>query len=164
MIVCQTCQKNAATVHVTEIVGGEKRELHFCESCAREQNITGIPLKSALNVNELLSSLVGQEEDDVDEVARKECPDCGMTYIDFRSGGRLGCARDYQVFEDELEPLIEKIHGAVEHVGKTPRTQDVSINRMTEIRRVKAQLRDAVAREDYEEAAALRDKIKELEG
>lgn len=169
MIVCQKCQKNPATVHVTEIVNKKKHEIHLCEQCAREQNVTGVPVKATMNVTELLSNLVGKAqqgegEGPAEPMAETACPTCGITYAEFRNTGRLGCPQDYEIFADMLNPLIEKIHGGEEHVGKAPQSQGEGISRAAEVRRCKAQLKEAVATEDYETAARLRDRIAELEG
>ena len=149
MIICQKCKKNVATVHVTEIVKKAKHEIHLCEQCARDQNITGVPVQGVLNVTELLSNLLGQPGGaESASLGDKTCPECGIRYSEFRSGGRLGCPNDYEVFSDALMPLIEKVHGATEHIGKVPATQGHRVCRAAEIRRTKARLREAVATED----------------
>src|SRR5262249_17523073 len=94
---------------------------------------------------------------------QRSCPHCGLRFAEFRNNGRLGCPNDYEVFREELMPLFENIHGETEHKGKMPRRQPRSGPARTELVQLRKQLQQAVTREDYEEAARIRDKIKNLE-
>jgi len=162
---CQACQKNEATIHLTEISGGKRLEMHLCQACAVEQ---GIAAKSQMSLNELLSSLLAAAPDD-DQIhegldADIVCPACGETLDLFRKDALLGCPNDYEVFEKVLAPLIEKAHdGATSHRGKVPTRAPVETVKQTELLALKQQLAEAVKAEDYETAAALRDKISSLE-
>lgn len=154
---CQRCRKEA-TVHLTESVQGEVREIHLCGACARK---VGVPLPRpnpdlALDavVQGLILAHVGEL---VGELAQRSCPICGLKYMEFRAGGRLGCPHDYQAFDHGLLPLIRRAHGASRHVGKIPRHRPDDPARLL---RLRAQLREAVAREDYERAVQLRDQIR----
>ena len=114
---CQLCSK-PATVHLTDIVNNTKKELHLCQACAEAQQL----LKhQELNLPAILQSLIGQHLGPTDELARLRCPACGIKYMEFRAQGRLGCPHDYDVFRAGIEPLLERIHRAVRHVGKSPR-------------------------------------------
>ncbi len=155
---CQRCREEA-TVHLTESVQGEVRELHLCGACARK---AGVPLPKpnpdlALDVvvQGLIVAHVGEL---VGELAQRSCPICGLKYMEFRTGGRLGCPHDYEVFDRGLLPLIRRAHGASRHVGKVPRRRPDDPTRWLQLR---ARLREAVTREDYEEAARLRDQIRQ---
>lgn len=161
MIKCQGCGKNPATVHLTEIVGGEKREKHLCEGCAAGEGIvTG---KTPASLNEWLSSFVSQQSGPSGESALV-CPTCGLSYAEFRQRGLLGCSQCYQAFGKVLTPLIQRAHeNASHHVGKAPPEVDRTQRRQYELVDLRRRLRDAIAGEKYEEAARLRDKIKELE-
>ena len=102
----------------------------------------------------------------VEELAtadKKTCPICGITFSDFRKGGRLGCAYDYVAFEDDLEPLLVNIHGALEHVGKTPTNQTGSPERQQRLMQLKVEMKEAIGKEDYETASRLRDKLTAVE-
>jgi protein arginine kinase activator len=90
------------------------------------------------------------------ELAEMVCPDCGIKYMEFRAGGRLGCPLDYWVFSKGLTPLLQRFHGATRHVGKVARHRDGAMDRL----RMRTQLREAIAREEYEEAARLRDLLR----
>ena len=158
---CEFCHKNAATLHVTEILDGEKRELHLCEECAREKKI-GFP--TDLSLSDILGGLIeAHSEKDVPELVGLSCPQCGITYAEFRSGAGLGCPADYDIFAKGLMPFLEKVHGSSQHRGKVPRAAgDAAGGRR--IAQLQRQLLRAVEKEDYESAARLRDEIHQLEG
>jgi protein arginine kinase activator len=155
---CQNCQ-DEATVHLTESVDGRPREVHLCGACAKAAGVplprSGPPPDLGLDavVEGLIVANVGLL---VGELARKACPDCGLKFMEFRIGGRLGCPHDYEAFHDGLLPLVRRAHGATRHVGKAPARRPGPSGRL----RLRAQLRDAVAREDYEQAARLRDRLR----
>jgi protein arginine kinase activator len=155
-MMCQRCKKSAS-VHLTERVDGQRRELHLCGTCARKAGLSlpESPPNLALDsvVHNLIVANVGEL---VGELAELTCPDCGLKFMEFRSGGRLGCPHDYQVFSAGLLPLLQRHHGATRHVGKVVRRRDTGGQRL----RLRTQLRQAVAREDYEEAARLRDLLR----
>ena len=163
---CQICDKNNATIHLTEITDGTRTEMHICEHCAAEQ---GIAVKSQIPINELLSSLLAvQPEDDElsgpSESAPGKCPNCGFTLDQFRKEGLLGCPHDYEIFEKSLRPLIEKAHnGKTTHCGKLPSKTPQDTKKQIKILSLRQQLETAVQNEDYELATKLRDKINKSE-
>ena len=108
---------------------------------------------------------LGQVEESEETAAlnQRECPLCGIKFVEFRNSGRLGCPHDYQEFREELQPLLENIHGDTRHCGKTPRRLPQSQQTQSELIQLRKQLHQAVTREAYEEAAQLRDKIRKLE-
>lgn len=114
------------------------------------------PPKLALDavVQSLIVANVGEL---ANELAEMVCPDCGIKYMEFRSGGRLGCPLDYWVFSKGLTPLLQRFHGATRHVGKVARRREGAIERL----RMRTRLREAIAREEYEEAARLRDLLRQ---
>ena len=160
---CQICQKNEATIHLTEISNGARTEMHLCEHCAQEE---GIAVKSQISLNELLGSLLASQPAD-DEVfagpkQKSSCPHCGFTLEQFRKEPVLGCPYDYEVFEKSLLPLIEKAQdGKTHHCGKIPSKTPADTKKQMELMRLRQQLKTAVETEDYETAAELRDKIDE---
>jgi protein arginine kinase activator len=164
---CQICD-NPATVHLTENVNKKKRELHLCERCARERNLIPEPPGPQLDLKALLNLLMHpfppagqpapQGADEPGATTRPiagACEVCGMTLAEFKAEGRLGCSHDYESLRDTLEPLLERIHRSVVHAGKAPRA--------VRVREWKKQMQAAVAAEDYEEAARLRDLIRTAE-
>jgi protein arginine kinase activator len=157
---CQSCS-SPATVHLTDIVNGHKKELHLCQACAEQQQLIK---EKELNLPAILQTLIGQHVGQLtDELARLTCPACGIKYMEFRAAGRLGCPHDYEVFRVGLAPLLERIHRASRHVGKTPRRRPVSAAVQAEVMELHRQLREAVEREAYEDAARLRDLIRQKE-
>jgi len=158
---CQICQKNEATIHLTEITDGQRSELHLCEHCAQEE---GIAVKSHLPINELLANLLAtQPSDDElfgDSKQEVSCPHCGFTLEQFTKEAALGCPYDYEVFEKSLLPLIEKAHnGKTTHCGKIPSNTSDDTKKQILLCTLRQQLEAAVQNEDYELAAELRDKI-----
>lgn len=156
---CQMCE-NQASVHVTNIINGQKRTLHLCDACAEKKQILA---HKELNLSAILS-VIGQHVGPLsDELSRLTCPNCGIKYMEFKAGGRLGCPQDYEVFRVALAPLLQRIHRAGRHVGKVPPHAVRNAARYAEVMHLRQQLRQAVEAEAYEEAARLRDLIREKE-
>jgi len=157
---CQFCSK-PATVHLTDVVHNQKREMHLCQGCAEAQQLAG---KHALNLPAIVQTLLGPHlGPESGELARSTCPVCGIGYMEFRSQGRLGCPHDYAVFRAGLSPLLQRIHRATRHVGKSPRRAAPPPERLVEIARLRRQLQSAVEAEAYEEAARIRDLLRKKE-
>ncbi len=149
-----------ATVHLTDIVDGQKKELHLCQACAERQQLIK---QQEINLPAILQSLIGQHVGaPSDALARLTCPACGIKYMEFRAQGRLGCPHDYLVFRAGLEPLLRRIHRSIRHAGKAPR-RIVSPDRHAELVELRRQLQAAVEAEAYEEAARLRDLLRKKE-
>jgi len=146
-------------MHITEVLGEDQfEEHHLCEECA--QKYLYEPPKKAGSKPDVV---VGDEGEEVGALNRKECPVCGIKFVEFRNSGRLGCPHDYQEFRDELVPLLENIHGETRHAGKTPRRLPQTRQAQSELIQLRKQLQQAVTREAYEEAAQIRDRIRQLE-
>jgi protein arginine kinase activator len=160
-MICQMCKKQQATIHLTEIVNNQKTELHLCEKCAEKQGVVKTQMSIADFLHGLASGGKGQAKQDLPDIT---CPSCGMQLSQFQSGGRFGCAEDYAAFRERIMPLIEKIHDATQHVGKTPARAGRDVAREKSLRQLQAELKRAVEREAYEEAARIRDRIRELDG
>jgi protein arginine kinase activator len=141
-------------------VNKQKKELHLCQSCAESQQLVK---QESLNLPAILQSLIGQHlGEQTDALARLTCPACGIKYMEFRAQGRLGCPHDYAVFRTGLEPLLLRIHRSIRHIGKSPRriVQTGGPAELVELRRL---LHAAVEAEAYEEAARLRDLLRQKE-
>lgn len=166
---CQNCNQREASVHQTMIVNGHKQETHLCEVCAQEKGLFGQPSFSFpnLSMQQLLSSFLGQEMPGGAVLPRRQaepqCKNCGMTYSQFANGGRLGCAQCYDYLEPHLLPLIKRIHGTTVHGGKAPKRTGGLARKKRELAGLRQQLAEAVATEQYEQAAQLRDQVKRLE-
>lgn len=164
---CGKCEK-LATFHITELTGeGEPQELHLCEECARDylSNSDGPEKDTTPSLAGALASQfkVGQTADELARLDQQACPVCGITFYEFRNQGRLGCPYDYTCFADELEPLMVNIHGEVQHTGKHPKKHTDSTASGTEAIRLRRAMKEAIEREDYEEASRLRDELKTTE-
>jgi protein arginine kinase activator len=159
-MLCQQCKKQTATVHLTDLIQGEKRERHLCEDCA---NSEGVVVKQPVSINDVLNSFL-MSQASVQEMARVKCPDCGITFVEFRNQGLLGCANDYEVFGKALASVIERAQdGQTQHTGKKP-GETVRIDPVQQERfRLQRELREAVEREDYEQAARIRDRLGDLQ-
>ena len=152
---CQLCS-NPATEHLTKIVNKERTEVHLCKACAEKQ--------SEWSLSAILQSLFGQHVSSAaEELARLNCPTCGIKYMEFRADGRLGCPSDYEVFRAGLLPILQRIHRATRHVGKVPRRRGVRLVREAELLELRQRLRRAVDSENYERAAELRDLLRQKE-
>ncbi|MBK7643158.1 MAG: UvrB/UvrC motif-containing protein [Planctomycetes bacterium] len=169
-MICQKCQKNEATVLVTEIEPAATstepqkpgvHELSLCEVCAQALDLPHAPAakKSPVDIWKLLQLSANQ--------ARKKsgpaCPSCGMTLEEFRKKGRLGCSRDYEVFRTELGEVLERVHGSVQHSGRIPGTS-AGAPGDERVELLRQELEHAIRSEAYESAARLRDEIRALEG
>lgn len=160
-MLCDICGKKEASVHLTEIINDQMTKLNLCEDCAREK---GAEMEEHFGLSELLAGLTDMGTAMEPEVAiTTKCPNCGLTYQNFRKIGRLGCGECYDAFKKELAPLLKRIHGADRHIGKVPLKSGKSIKDTRTLQDLKIQLEKAIQMEEFEEAAKLRDKIKDLE-
>lgn len=157
MFPCQSCQKQPATVHLTEIIDGKKREVHLCEACAQKQKVHPFTAQS------FFSHLMDAAKGVSGEEAELHCPRCGLSYSEFRQRGRLGCADDYKLFREGLSQLLERIHGSTQHAGKVPSRAGADLKREKELIELKRELPRVIQREEYERAAKIRDRIRVLE-
>ena len=156
---CQ-CGKQA-TVHLTKIINGAKKAEHFCPECAEKQELVK---KQEMNLNAILQSVISTNVGAAaDELSRLTCPTCGIKYMEFKAAGRCGCPNDYLVFRAPLLPLLERIHRGSRHVGKIPPHALKHAAQQTELRELRQQLRSAIEQEAYEEAARVRDLIRQKE-
>lgn len=158
---CRRCSK-PATLHITELRQGEATEIHLCETCAKDY-LSQAEEVSTPQTEFQFDQLEESEQPQVSGSDDRVCPNCGISFREFRTQGRLGCPHDYVVFESDLIPLIENIHGETQHCGKLPRRAPDSSRRQHQLIRLRSELKVAVEEEDYEQAARLRDEIREVE-
>jgi protein arginine kinase activator len=158
MMICESCKKNEATVHLTQVVDDEVKKVHLCESCANE---SGVDTHSPISITDLLLGV--EPEGETIKPGASSCPVCKIRRSDFKKSGRLGCGHCYEVFKDELQALIKAMHNADRHMGKVPERHAMAIDLEDRINRFQAALDRAVAEENFEEAARLRDLIKQQE-
>ncbi|MDR1598707.1 MAG: UvrB/UvrC motif-containing protein [Oscillospiraceae bacterium] len=157
-MLCENCRQQPATVHLTTIVGGEKTEQHLCASCCQKH-------KQALTMagmSTLLLNLLQGSPAPSSENPGPRCEVCGQTFGEFQKSGMLGCPKCYDSFRTQLTPLLTRIHGGARHTGRAPsRTEEQSHirRRMDQLRR---EMDRAVADEDFELAARLRDELRAM--
>ena len=156
---CDVCKQNQATVFLTQIVDGKMQKVNLCESCSKEKGVTD-PTGFALA--DLLLGLGAAQEMERGGSVQK-CPACGFSQADFKKTGRLGCGACYETFGEGLASLLKGMHKGSAHVGKVPARAVRSIERESQMKTLQRDLRKAVAAEDYESAAQIRDHIKQIE-
>ncbi len=161
---CQDCKKQPATVHLTQIINNEKIVLSLCKDCAAKRGfhspLDNVPFPLA----EILSGLIQQQHlvEKKEEKTSIKCPGCGMTFEEFTHLGRFGCGQCYRAFRPRLEGIMRKVHGSSLHKGKLPVSDPDQSLPIKEEKRLEEELKKAIANEDFERAADLRDKLKAI--
>jgi protein arginine kinase activator len=158
-MLCDVCKCNDATVFLTQILEGKMQKVNLCETCSKEK---GVQDPTGFALADLLLGIGAAEEIEKGAVAQK-CPVCGFTQGDFKKTGRLGCSACYEAFSEGLTTLLKAMHKGTEHVGKLPQRARRAMELSDRRRALAADLQKAVAEENYESAASLRDLIKKLE-
>lgn len=165
-MLCEECQKEQATVYVTRVINGQKSEMRLCSQCALNKGELSGTIEPGFTFHNILAGLFDPESNFMESGTRRtaaRCPGCGLSLADFRRMGKVGCGQCYTEFERELEPLLRRIHRSVEHVGKAPHSaRDDEHSLRMQLEHLRAKLSEAVANEEFEEAARLRDEAREL--
>ncbi len=160
---CDECGGGEAVVHLTQIVNNEMTTFHLCDACAAEKGLEPAPEAVNFPLTDFLAQM-GQDEPQGRPVPDEACSFCGLTFEHFRETGRLGCPQCYTTFQGHLEGLLRRIHGGTRHVGKVYLPPDPTASeREKRVEALRRKLERAVATEDFERAAELRDEIRELE-
>ncbi|RCW41247.1 MULTISPECIES: UvrB/UvrC motif-containing protein [unclassified Halanaerobium] len=168
MMLCDRCKKNEAVVYLTKIVNGHKQELHLCEKCAEETGHINFAPDNNLSFQKFLSGVLNSHlfenekeiKDNNNSKSRKVCSRCGSSFEEFSQKGLFGCAECYDAFSEKLEPLMKRIHGSTYHSGKIPRKIRDTVKYRRDINKLKKLMDEAVAEENFEKAAEIRDKIR----
>lgn len=169
-MLCQSCQKKQANTHIKTIVNGDLTEMNLCSECAAKLGY-GNMFDHMFDIGSLMSGFMGEPSYAL--AAEKKCPKCGMSFAQISKSGRVGCTECYDVFYDRLLPSIKRIHGNTLHTGKRLRKPELASGgtegavqtaeeNITETERLNVELKEAVKNQEFEKAAQLRDKIKEL--
>jgi len=167
---CERCKNSEATIHLSEVIKDMKSEVHLCEGCAREVGLNTKISNFSLSLPEMLTFL------NVDEVTDykngKHCSTCGSDFLDYKRNGKLGCPECYSNLAEFLEPVLAGFHGEKRHIGKFPVFNEEAgfkgkvfksgKKEVTAAEDLQAQLDSAVNEERYEDAAVLRDRIREI--
>lgn len=160
---CDRCGEAPAKVHLQEIENDVVKHVALCARCAEEQGYASPGSSSTLQ--DLAEKLVTLAQDVSGEPEARgiRCGSCGLLYSDFSKTGRMGCPACYEAFAGQLKTLLRKTHGSTRHVGRRPGETEELREERRELRRLRAELARAIRREEYESAAALRDRIHELQ-
>lgn len=156
-MICQNCNKNEANMHMKRIVNGRAAEVHLCADCARSLGYG--EAFSGFGFGGLLSELLSKNEIGMGAL---RCSFCGKSFEEIAGDGKMGCAECYSVFYDKLLPSLNRIHGKASYAGTKPLSSASSGEE--KINELKAKLQAAVDEQNFELAATLRDKIKEITG
>lgn len=167
---CEVCQQREVSVHLTNYLNGQKTEIHLCQQCAIEKGYLDADEES-YTIHDLLSGFFNVQanpttkaEPDHRAEHQLTCPQCQMTYQQFNKIGKFGCSKCYQTFSSFLNPIFRRVHsGNTGHTGRIPKRKHVHLQHQRLIQNYRDQLQELVKEEKFEEAAELRDKIKDLE-
>lgn len=167
-MLCEVCKQNDATIHVTKIINGAKYEFNVCEKCAKEKvdlNFSEEVFPSNFTFQNILSGIMDYigSSSQPQKILETSCKSCGTTYSEFRQKGLVGCSQCYESFKSTLEPVIKRVQGSIEHIGKIPRKAGKNIIEKKRLLELKEDLQKAVSSEEYERAAEIRDAIRKLQ-
>jgi len=157
---CDVCQKNDATVYLTQIVEGKMQKVNLCEHCAKEK---GVSDPTGFAMADLLLGLGATQQIEHGGQPAQKCPVCGFTQTDFKKTGRLGCSACYDTFADGLANLLKGMHKGLKHTGKMPAHLSRRYAMADRVKSLETDLQKAVKNEKYEDAARLRDEIQKIE-
>ncbi len=156
-MLCCVCKEKDAKVHLTQIVGDKMQKVDLCEDCAKKK---GIDDTAGASLADLLLGLGASQEIVQGNAPDVKCPHCGFTQADFKKAGRLGCSECYVTFAEGLEGLLKTMHKGTKHIGKAPQSMQQSRDLSEKLKNLQKKLDKAVADEDFEQAASVRDEIK----
>lgn len=157
-MICDACKNKDATVKLIAIIDGKKTERHLCAECMEKQKQRA----RAEGMQSMLSAIIsGVRRTDVQHTGLR-CSNCGLSYDEFRKTSRLGCAQCYSDFRTQLRPLLMRLHGSVQHVGRIPERVDASLKENSRLEQLRREMQVAVACEDFEHAAILRDTLRQM--
>jgi len=166
-MLCQKCQKRIANFLVTQVINNQETDIYLCNECAYLSEGMNINIPSVFD--DLVSNIIGFDAnitrkymEDVKEI--NVCEKCGMSYQEFKKNGKLGCENCYESFYEMLIPVIKRIQKNSKHIGKFPSKLKGKIVLDKEKEILKLKLKEAITKEQYELAAEIRDKIREMEG
>jgi protein arginine kinase activator len=161
-MLCDQCRERDAVLNLTQIVENAVTQLHLCEKCAAERGIETTVSMPKHPLGEFLQAVQQQALQLPGDAAR--CAYCGTSLRDFRASGRLGCAQCYGAFEQSLRDLLRRVHGSAKHVGRRYEVANPQLmERDAALSELRDRLQQAIASEEFETAATLRDQIRTLE-
>ncbi len=151
-MLCQRCKKNPATFRFVADIGGERIESALCAACRAELS-GGL---SSEYENAVWAELFGS-----DLKPEKSCPICGTTFADYERTGLLGCPSCYDVFKEELTPVIRRIQGKDVHVGKVGKNND-ELGLHRRLQALQERLEAAMREKRFDDAGKLNKRIDDI--
>lgn len=161
-MICNLCGKHQATIYFKGIVNNQTIKMHLCDTCAKKKGMVFPFGKSIFSLGDMVANLASSANMS-QALLGALCKNCGLTYAELKQTSQLGCSQCYSTFAPVIEPLLKQIHGSSQHVGKSYRRTVRTGPKMQDLARLKLELRNAISREAFEEAASLRDQIQKLE-
>lgn len=163
-IICEKCKEKPAVVHMEKIINGHRTECNLCAECAEghEENPSLDDLMQNF-ISMMFSANYPYTKTKADDRSELRCDKCGLTYDQFKQTNKLGCDKCYTVFRNQLDLIFKNIQKNSVHTGKYPSRVNGEIVFERKLNKLKTDLEKAIAEEEYEQAAVLRDTIKELQ-
>ncbi|MCH7879195.1 MAG: UvrB/UvrC motif-containing protein [candidate division Zixibacteria bacterium] len=161
---CHQCgRETETTVKITQIRGNQKTVVALCHSCASAMGFHNPLDQTPFPLAKILEGIIDQSLAPLDpEIGSEACSSCGMTFAQFSQFGRFGCGGCYESFRSKLEMILRKIHGNSIHRGRMPRSVDNSTVTVKEQERLESEYQRAIEHEEFERAADLRDRLREI--
>jgi len=163
---CDFCEKKA-TVFLTQLVEGQMKKVCLCDSCAKERGVTDPTGFSLADL--LLGGLPGGPgtapagKSSTKPGNGRKCEICDFTLDDLKRVRRFGCSDCYTTFAEEVSQMVRGMHKGTAHVGKVPEGLMAQQFRTQRIEELRSRLDQAIVSESYEEAAGIRDEIRNLD-
>ncbi len=166
-MLCQNCGKNEANTHIKQVINGDTAEMHLCSECANHLGYSDMFSGFDFGFSDFFGGLLNDVTSSRKLGDVKRCEKCGSSFNDIVREGRVGCAQCYETFYDRLKPSLQRIHGKANHSGKISRSTLEKPAEKTPEEKIEAlqlQMDEAVSKQDFEQAAKIRDEIKTLKG
>lgn len=185
-MLCENCGKNEANVKYTQIINGEKKETILCQECSNILGINNITFDIPITFSSMLGGLFEDIEKsklfpEINPIKKLKCKNCNLTFEEFMQSGKFGCAECYNTFEEKVDEILKKIQGNNRHIGRLSNVEDIDKKeienkqnhkeenkerkdeKISQVERLKKDLKEAIKEERYEDAAKIRDEIKKSE-
>ncbi len=167
-MLCQNCGKNEATTHIKRVVNGDTTQTHLCAECAQSLGYGDMFSGFGLNLDDFFGGFLGDTVQKLASPVEQRCEKCGNTFGDIVRSGKVGCSECYKTFYDKLLPSIQRIHGRIKHNGKQVSAIETTASQVEQVKtdpveELKKELATAIENQEFEKAAVIRDKIRELE-
>lgn len=168
-MLCDNCGKHEASIKLTQIINGKKTEMMICEQCGQKMGVADIGFEMPIDISNFLGDFDIENDSFMPfNTITKEvkCDKCNMTYQDFLDNGKFGCEECYKTFGDKIDTVLKRIQGTDRYLGRkannneSNKVQEVKTDNKLE--ELQTKLKQAIKEERYEDAAKLRDEVKNL--